>query len=367
MFNKRKINYTNGKTRTILWGRTPLFEYGVYKNKKFFRIFLFGKILYLSKKHKIYKESEQPVFYLKINTYDSEESRKCVEYWLQVAECMDAYVIVLCDKKNIISKLQDRINYRFPLFRIINSQRNYFKKFVHKLQLDTWWYNAAYAHLTTFKDAIDFNISNFWNIDADDTLCMVEPIKMANYMTLIRKYAIDNDISLFSLDMHFSNSHSQHWTYGVTYTSNPNKILDYFIKDSHIKDWHKFRNVNKYCKSPVLNIDWFTTFIKSKNEIKIDSFYIDNIYFLHCSQPLLTSTLSLSSFADNKIEYPIFKNVYGINQTMISEIPISKQCIKFEFNDIDLTSSKRFMLDYFVQIKEKIKISEFFSSQETIH
>ena len=194
-----------------------------------------------------------------------------------------------------------------------------FKNFVNETELTPAWHNAAYAHLTPLSHAIKNGFQNYWNIDADDTIFMIEPQKLSNYMLEIEQYADVQDISLFSLDMHHSNSNSRHWSYGITYTRNPLNILNEFTNNENIKQWLQYKSKNLYNETPFINIDWYTTFIRLKNNLKIDTFYINNVYFLHYSNPLLYTTLSLSCFTDNKIIYPIFKDIYGIDNIMISE------------------------------------------------
>lgn len=355
MFEKIKINNSKGKVRQIhLFGK-PIFEYYKLDGEKSCR-FIWN--------NNVPKDKTNEVLYLKLNKFD-EGAKKCFEYWLQVANSMDAAVIILCDKEDITKRILRETKFQTSIVRFIKSQRAMFKKFVNKMQLDKWWYNAAYAHLTTFSHAIDNNIQNFWNIDADDTIFMVEPSKIAKYMLEIKQYAAKNEISLFSLDMHHSNSNSFHWSYGITYTRNPEEILEEFYKKDNLKKWKKYQKDNVLCRTPILNLDWFTTFIKSNKNLKIETFYIDNIYFLHFSNPLLSSTHSLSLFSDNKIIYPIFKDVYGINNIMISEVPIAKDDIKFDFN-LSIEKSFDFYLKYFVELNHKLAIAKvIFKTSET--
>lgn len=349
MFKKIKINYIEGKTRLITCLGVPIFEYGIYKGKKFSRILLFNT-------HVPANISNQ-VFFLKINKFD-ESAKLCMNYWLQVAKYINATIIILCDHEYIISNIQKEFIFPTPIVYFINSERKKFKNFLKNLELNPWWYNAAYAHLTTLDYAIKNGFAHYWNIDGDDTMFMIEPKQLSTYMLKIQKYAKLHDISLFSLDMHHSHSNSYHWSYGITYTQNPLKILDSFTKTENITQWKDYKEHHPYCNTPLINIDWFTTFIRSQKELKIDTFYIDNIYFLHFSNPLLYTNHTLSYFSNNKIIYPIFKDVYGLNHIMISYVPISKNDIKFHFDDISLDISKEFMKKELININYKINCAK---------
>lgn len=96
------------------------------------------------------------------------------------------------------------------------------------------WSKAAFAHLTTFAHAQSNGYSSFLNIDADDTCFCLKPERVVECLKKVENYARNNNIKLFSLDMHVSDSLGEHWSYGITYTDSTVDWIRYI--ESHMND-----------------------------------------------------------------------------------------------------------------------------------
>ena len=317
----------------------PVFEYGIESGKVFVSF-------YFQKKVSINKN----VFYLKINKFDPSVNA-CFKYWLEIIDQMNAEYFILCDDIKVKNKILQAFTFPSRNIKFIKSNRISFKKMVAFSLGSFLWSNAAYAHLTTYLHAKKNNINRFWNIDADDTMFMIPPKSFVHFLSIITDYAEKNNINLFSLDMHHSFSNSKHWSYGITYVNNSNRIL-YKFKTMNQKDWLNYR-YTELADEPFVNIDWITTWFRISTDLKIETFYINNIYFLHNCNPLVQRNQSLMLYKDGKIEYPVFKKLYNIDELMVSYVPIAKDDIKFEF-DFYEEDSMEYMINNYVQLDGRV-------------
>lgn len=268
------------------------------------------------------------VFYLKLNRLVDYSIRN-MQSWINAILYTDNPMIyVLCDNDVLNSRMKNEIDFKGINYTFLKSiKRPSDKELVEAISVPRWR-NAAYAHLTPFIHAKESGYDSFWNIDADDTLFGIEAEKLANSLMQIRKYAEYNEIDLFSLDMWRSRSNGIHWSFGITYTNGKKNWLD--IMNSH-KDCANgsqyFMNGNK-----PKNIDEYFTYIKGcEKNVRIETFYIENLMFLHYSEDFVMNpiTSGIYMWRNKKVIFPIIKYVYGVDS--LGEIDIAEDVIKFDF------------------------------------
>lgn len=304
-----------------------LFSMYKYKtnNGKSISINIFNKYLIdisrIKNKHiqidKISQKKYTHVMYLKINK-NTDYSLKCLQHWINIAYHFNSDFYILCDNIKVKKSILKNIYFYNGNIKFLNSNRKRFlTRFVNKIS-DKYWYNATYAHLTTFLHAKKNKFYNFWNIDADDTTLLIDPQKVAYILNEAEIHAQKHNIDAFSFDMHTSRSNYQHWSWGITFIQNN---IDWFkiFEKNFTKNWHK--NYLKYDKN--MNLDWYMTYLRDKNIINNKVFFIENIYFIHWGNFILNPFgATICKYTKNKIEYPILSYIFKNNY--LGNIPISR-------------------------------------------
>lgn len=218
-------------------------------------------------------------FYLKINRIEGYTIRN-LRHWLEIIQkfnnTVDYYII--CDNQILKDKVIDNLSDTFPQIKetmmesIIDEETDY----VIGKVTDERWKMAGFAHISTFIHARDNGYDRFWNIDADDTRFCLSPDRCRQLLLEAERYAVDKKIDCFSLDMHTTLIGSgKHWSFGVTYTNNE-------------PDWSRI--MKNACNGDIgtedscPNFDRFFRYIRNNtNDAKIESFYVENLKFLHYS------------------------------------------------------------------------------------
>lgn len=273
MFKKVKINYTKGKLRQIRFFNLPIIQYELTNERKLKQIVfpLFRKV-----------KTNRPVAYLKINSKNWYYSIFCIHHWINIVSTMGCDFYILCDDIDIEYKLLSEIPFQTSNIKFLKSDRHTLKKYIKNL-CSKRWINAGYSHLTTYLHAKKNNIKEFWNIDADDTSFFEQPEIIANALIQIENLTRQNNFHAMSLDMHRSSFHGLHWTFGVTFTrlEVDNDVIS-LIKNIKNNDWAKayYKHVLN-TNIPDSNLDAFFTYLKDKNKIKLGTFNINNVYFMH--------------------------------------------------------------------------------------
>ena len=251
----------------------------------------------------------------------------CIQQWIDIVNQLGYDYYILSDKPELNRKILDKIQFYDLDIKFIKSCKNIFlRKIVRNIAV-RYWRNATFAHLTTYYHAAKNNIQTLWNIDADDTMFLLDASKTADLLKMAEGYAAANSIENFSLDMHRSNIRGHHWSFGITYTVNPQKWLKIFSRNKS-KSWQK-----KYLKwDKYFNLDWFMTYLKDTDfKDTIATFYCKNLYFAHCSN-LYTSFLGLSVYhwIDNRLEYSVLKELFKSPE--VDSCPIFKDIVAFDMN-----------------------------------
>ena len=315
-----------------------------------------------SKKYTFNKDAKH-CFYLKVNR-NVEYCFTCLQNWIDIVKEIGGDFIIICDKYSLMSEIYQKVNFYDYSPKFMKSYKKPFKKFINKIA-DNRWEKAACAHLSTFYHAKINNITSFWNIDADDTMFLIEPKKLALILNDISKYANDHDISNFSLDMHYTKFANEHWSFGVTYTR---MNIDYFdiINKEDISWVKKMKdNYSTFRFSNVRNLDWFFTYCRFFRNMKNETYYIENSQFIHYTQNFLLQPFNfwgaIYHWRNGFLEHPIFSKIL-YNKEFSSYKINENNTIKFDYDlkDSDYIGYLNYRLIYFdknnIKIHKKIFI-----------
>ena len=277
------------------------------RSEKIKFIFLFGKQIYPRKKNyraTAWADPAQPVMYFKINRM-SDYAKPCVQHWVNIAYHMKADYYFICDNTELQYHLLRTVNFPGSDIKFIPSIRKPLKNICKKIATGDWG-NATYAHLTPFYHAKDNKHRNFWAIDADDMMICLKHSRVANLLCQAQIMAKKEEISALSLDIWRSRTLGRHWSWGIVYV-NDNVDFCKVIEDNLDENWfYPYKNIEAY-----FNLDWFFTYLKDYKNIKIESFYAENMYLIHWGN-FLRSPLSAAVlfWSNEKLTFPIMKYVF---------------------------------------------------------
>lgn len=213
-------------------------------------------------------------FYLKVDK-GSGLALNNLGSWLNAVFLMGGDCYILCDRDDVIQKVKERVAFADVTFLKSDRESDEIAPIVEGVIPANGMANAGFAHLTTFLHARDRDYDFFWNIDADDTQLCLSVERIAELLGCAGTYAEVKGLDCFSLDMHTSRTGGRHWSFGVTYTKNRRDWLP--VLRSH-------RNDVAYLEKDLdlrFNIDWYFTYIRSLNEFRIETFYFENLKFIH--------------------------------------------------------------------------------------
>lgn len=311
------------------------------KEEKLKIITLFNNIIFKhrSKKLKLQINKDEPVFYLKVNR-NIEDTFICLQYWINIISDINADFYIVCDNKDLKLKILEKIQFKNSNIKFIKSKIKPFKKIVKKQKLHKKWERAAFAHLSVFLHAKENNIQNFWNIDADDALLLTEVKNAVNIIKQAEIYADNKGLNAFSFDFWATKTKGRHWSFGITYIRNN---VDYFDAiNKNIINWEDYKNFTS-----VHNIDWIFSSLKDKSILNLESFYVENLYFLHWGRFFGDMKNSYISVWNNgEMFYPIW-NIFK-DKRCIHKIP--ENIVKFDFG-IQQEDCLNFSMEYLVNLK----------------
>ena len=173
--------------------------------------------------------------------------------------------------------------------------------------MEPHWYGAAYAHGTTFQHAARNGYEQFWNIDADDTFFALSPSRLSELLMKVQNYATDKAISLFSLDMWYSRSRGNHWSFGITYTDDRIDWMRTMLNEDNIRGFIE-------SKPGLRNIDAYFSYLRNKKAAKIETFCFENLRFVHYSNDLLRRgfTSGIFHWKEGRLRFPIAEHWFGL-------------------------------------------------------
>lgn len=317
-----------------------------YKNSKFNRLFLCGvHILDYGKSIKGFirisppkLNLEHPFFYLKVNR-DIPDTLVCLQHWIDIVAEYNSDFVIICDNKHLELNILEKIHFNSNNVRFISSYSWPFKKIVKRQKIARKWRKAANAHLTVFLHAQKYAVKKYWNIDADDSLILQPKNKVCHILQQAEKFAEENSCDGLAFDFWVTKCKGRHWSLGIVYFRNTSQIFK-LLNDSLI-DWKDYTNFTS-----VHNIDWVLTSLKDKNLLKLCSFYVENLYFIHFGRFLGDMKNSyLACWKEGYMSYPIwniFKDKRGAHK-----IPEIDDLLKFECN-VTEESCLDFAMEYLV-------------------
>ena len=159
-------------------------------------------------------------YYLKVNRNEGYMVRN-LKHWIESIQCdKNVEYLILCDNQEVKNKILLQIEAVKEENFISSDRTNVEIVEITKNNTSDFWNNASYSHLTTFLDAKKRGLTEFWNIDADDTCFCAEGSRVYEILEKAKKYAVANNMKAFSFDMSRSRRKGTFWSFGITYISN---------------------------------------------------------------------------------------------------------------------------------------------------
>lgn len=275
------------------------------------------------------------LYYLKVNREEGYSIRS-LKHWINIVKCDDnGKYVIICDKdslkERIIKEIEGTSSDDF-----ISSNRTESRLIeITKNNTSDFWNNASYSHLTTFLDAEERKITEFWNIDADDTLFCVSEDRVVDILHKAREYAKENGIHAFSFDMSRSRRNGKFWTFGVTYTDNS---VDWFkgMMDHCYEKYYENAGYSAL-KLPEC-IDTYFSYLDTVTQLNMGTFYVENCKFVHYSNDFVYRPWCswFATYKDGKIIKPMLRDFYELES--IGVVDIYEDVVKL---DIGLTTEEQ--------------------------
>lgn len=295
-------------------------------NQKMKVVQIFGKnVLYMVKSpkskytfsfhHKSDTENPSLVFYLKIHGI-KEFSLDCFQKWIDIAHVFRAKVYIVCDDEKTKKALYKKIKF-YGDFELMGSKVKELIPYGRALG-DKAWYNAVLAKLAIFRHAQKQGYKNFWKIDADDTTFCMEDNDIVDCLKNAERIAQNQGIQAFSLDMHTSKLHGNHWSFGICYIDNTVDWFSIFKKYMNTNWKEKYRE--KF-KEP-MNLDLFFTYLRDEKILNIKSFYINESYFYHHADKT-SPFMKCSHWTQGKLIYPLLATFHS----PFAQVPIFNEVL----------------------------------------
>lgn len=313
LLKKLKIHTNGDKRRQLRFLDIPILEYEKKEGKNKYKIFPFHKK----------KKNNDIVIYLKVNTIRN-YSLACIQLWLNVVYLLGYDYYIICDKSEVKEKIEKFLKFPNGNIKFIKSHISLKQMLFVRKAINKKWINAALAHLTAFHHSKKINAKYFWNIDADDTAFLSNEKKIIKILTEAEKYAKDNNILAFSLDMWETWTRSKHWSFGITYTNNSVEWTDYLNKID-IKDMKAYRVDFHH---GFTNLDWVFTYLRDIKKLKIETFYVENLRFIHfCDFGGRQRDQGLCYWEKGYIHYPLLEYIFDDKASCC--LSISNKLVKF--------------------------------------
>lgn len=244
----------------------------------------------------------------------------CLRWWVEVARSLGGDLFVLCDLDS--QKVpEDLRGYLLRSDEVLRAAM--------KSKLAEKWINAGAAHLTCFAHAHRQGYEEFWNIDADDTMFLMEKDAVVRSLHAAEQVARAQQIDCFSLDMY--QTFQVHWSFGVTFTRRSKDYLGIVASIDPqavvaayppVNDGQPFVRKEDGLVYRLIgyngNIDWFFTYMRDRQLINARSFYIENAYFAH-----------VGIFGYDPLGQ-LINGVYHWRDGKLWDRPVMADCIKIE-------------------------------------
>ncbi len=291
-------------------------------------------------------------FYLKVNRNEGYSVRN-LRHWLDVVnQDADNDFIIICDnndlKKRIIDNISDLSDENF----IYSNRDDSTLKEITVNNTSEFWHNASYSHLTTFYDAKERGLAEFYNIDADDTCFCLNADRVHQILVRARKDAIENDINAYSFDMSHSRRKGAFWTFGVTYTDNRIDWFEYMTEHCH----DGFLSLPEYDEMILPScIDTYFTYINTCCELNLGTFYVENCKFIHYSNDFVYRPWNswFATYRNGRIIKPVLNDFYEL--TDMGDVQIVDDVRKI---DIGITTKEQveWLINYSCEAERNKKL-----------
>ena len=259
-------------------------------------------------------KSPTSVLYFQINR-ESTYSLDCIQLWLYVAAQLEAEYWFLCDNYRLAHKMLRLCRFPNDNIRFIRSKNLSIRKKA-RLICSQNAIPVTNAQMTPFYHAKENGITKFWKIDADDTMFLIAPEKVAQMIRKVETMSENKGMGAVSYDMWFSHMHGRHWSFGVTYISGKVDFTAIF-RDLNNRAWMK--KLQKY--TDWYNLDWYFTYLKRVQKVPLGTFYLENCIFVHFGDLLKNPYGSwVSIFSEGKLRYPILEFIYKKLDQAVKEI-----------------------------------------------
>lgn len=284
-------------------------------------------------------------FYLKINRRERYTFRN-LQHWIDIVEGIEgADYCILCDDDILKQEVLEQVRFARKSVNFLESEKTSpeLNDIVTNIT-DERWKNAGYAHMTTFYRARKNHYSTFWNIDADDTCICLPPKRVEELFHTVEAYVEKNSIDIISLDMWTTRTKGTHWSFGVTYVNNS---VDWF---SRIKQYYK----NEELKAQqVRNVDGYFSCLKICTDLRIETFYFENLRFIHYADDFIKRPDASGFFIwkDGKLILPVLLYCFGMEK--IGLLPIDESIIKLDMGITD-GECRDFLLGYILPNERKL-------------
>lgn len=289
--------------------------------------------------------SENNIYYLKVNRV-SDYSLPCIQNWVNTIKT-NGNIVFICDNKKLRYEIFKIIFFYGLNFDVIPSMRDKTRP-ISQFIGTKYWKKATDAHLTSFTHAEKLGVNEFWTIDADDTMFLQDPDIVFKQLNNVVQYSNKNNIDVFSLDMWRSRSKGRHWSLGVVYVRNSTKILELLRKNKSLEWVENFSDLDV-----AFNLDWFFTYLKNTNILRVETFYFENYYFIHWGNFIRNCIGSgIYLWADSRLHLPILEHIF--KNSRLGSIPIA-DCICFK----DETKQK----DGLYFLENEVPITHFFPKE----
>lgn len=282
------------------------------------------------------------VFYLKINT-DVLYAYKNLQIWVNAISKYgtNTQIFIVCENKIVEENIKKTIDFKECDYNFISSHiysdNESIKKIISIIPSNGRFVSAGCAHLATFAHAKENKIDAFWNIDADDTRMCLADNRIAEALRCVEKYCRENNIDMMSLDMHESRKRGiPGWTFGITYINNRIDWIEFMVEhvsdEKRVEMWSVIKGI--YAR----NIDTYVAYLKYFTDVKIKSFYFENMRFIHYYVDFFDrlNGAGFLHWSNGWLCYPIL--YYILEERDFGSIPISKNCHKFDICISDIES-----------------------------
>ena len=241
--------------------------------------------------------------YLKINR-NNQYTMWCIQQWIDAINAAGMDFIFVVDNESLEKRVLAEVNFYSADIKMMRSKRKQLKNIAPNL-CEPIWEKCTYAQLTPFYHAKENGIQKHWAIDADDTMFAAKPESVAKILLSAEKIAEEKNLCAFSFDMWRTKTKGYHWSFGVAYFNDNVDFCKIFDTTPNAA-WK-----NDVNQDFATNIDLFFCYLKYCRFMPIETFYVENVFFLHCGVFFGCSVVhTITYWKDGMMINPIAKHLF---------------------------------------------------------